>query len=70
MSIADTDLVEILRGGVSYKATGTQINDYLAPPAVPYSATYLVVSGGGGGGRGGGGGGGGGDSCIGFLAKI
>ena len=31
MSIADTDLVEVLRGGVSYKATGTQINDYLAP---------------------------------------
>ena len=31
MSIEDTDLVEVLRGGVSYKATGTQINDYLAP---------------------------------------
>ena len=65
MSIADTDLVEVLRGGVSYKATGTQINDFLSPPAVPYSTTYLVVAGGGGGGAaypndwGGGGGAGG-----------
>ena len=31
MSIADTDLVEVLRDGVSYKATGSQINDYLTP---------------------------------------
>ena len=42
MSVADTDLVEVLRGGVSYKATGTQINDYLAPSGyeVPYSAYF------------------------------
>tara|TARA_R110000772_G_scaffold266904_1_gene390001 strand:+ start:3015 stop:4052 length:1038 start_codon:yes stop_codon:yes gene_type:complete len=42
MSIADTDLVEVLRGGVSYKATGTQINDFLSPISSGYEVTNSI----------------------------
>lgn len=41
MSIEDTDLVEVLRGGVSYKATGEQLNDYLTPPALDVPFAYF-----------------------------
>jgi hypothetical protein len=48
MSIANTDLIEVVRGGVSYKATGTQLNNYLTPvyntwdPASPAAGAYSV----------------------------
>ena len=45
-AIADTDLIEVERGGVSYKATGAQLQDQLVQPyAVPYSARFTGNSG-------------------------
>ena len=67
MSIADTDLVEVLRDGVSYKATGSQVKDYIQINS-SIEAAYLVVAGGGGGAGLYGGGGGAGGFLTGTVA--
>jgi len=52
MPLSNTDLIEVERGGVSYQATGAQLNDYITPiyntwdPASMAANAYNISGGG------------------------